>query len=105
MYQDFYSLLICINPIFLSRGKKTMFVKKSAAALCAGLLTLLLTNNIVAGEAAPQAVMDLAPTLKAWGNNAILVAAVKAQNAKGMSLDAIKKTDKEWMAATCRRYP
>jgi len=77
-----------------------MFVKKSAAALCAGLLTLLLTNNIVAGEAAPQAVMDLAPTLKAWGNNAILVAAVKAQNAKGMSLDAIKKTDKEWMAAT-----
>jgi hypothetical protein len=86
--------------LFISQEVNTMLVKQSAAALCAGLLTLLLTNISVAGEAAPQAVLDLAPTLKEWGKNATLVAAVKAQNAKGMSLATIKKTDKEWMAAT-----
>jgi hypothetical protein len=77
-----------------------MLVKNVVAALCAGLLTLLISSVTVADEAVPKAVMDLAPSLKEWGNNAVLIAAVKEQNAKGMTLDAIKKTDKEWMAAT-----
>jgi hypothetical protein len=77
-----------------------MSVKNAPAALCAGLLTLLLSSMTVAGETVPKAVMDLVPALKEWGNNATLIAAVKEQNAKGMSLDTIKKTDKEWMAAT-----
>lgn len=53
-----------------------------------------------AEEKVPQAVHDLVPSLKTWGTNAALVAAVKAQNAKGMSLDAIKATDAKWMKTT-----
>lgn len=42
----------------------------------------------------------LIPTIKKWGENPALIAAVKEQNAKKMSLEAIQKRDKEWMAAT-----
>ncbi|MEY4589474.1 MAG: hypothetical protein RL497_1550 [Pseudomonadota bacterium] len=48
-------------------------------------------NDLIAG---------LVPTIKKWGENPVLVAAVKEQNAKKMGLDAIQKRDKEWMAAT-----
>lgn len=51
-----------------------------------------------AAEEAPQAVKDLAPMLQAWGNNPVLIAAVKEQNSKAATLDAIKKIDTEWMA-------
>lgn len=77
-----------------------MFTKNAVAVLCISLLSLLLTNATVAGEAVPKSVMALVPTLKQWGSNPTLVAAVKEQNARGISLDTIKKTDKEWMAAT-----
>lgn len=43
---------------------------------------------------------SLVPVIKKWGENPTLVAAVKEQNAKKLSLDAIQKRDKEWMAAT-----
>lgn len=43
---------------------------------------------------------SLVPVLNKWGENPTLVAAVKEQNAKKISLDAIQKRDKEWMAAT-----
>lgn len=42
----------------------------------------------------------LVPIIKKWGENPALIAAVKEQNAKKMSLEAIQKRDKEWMAAT-----
>ncbi|MBI1422413.1 MAG: hypothetical protein GC149_03030 [Gammaproteobacteria bacterium] len=74
--------------------------KKTIAVLCAGLLTLLISNITSAEEAAPKSVIDLAPSLQEWGHNAVLVAAVKEQNAKGITLDTIKKADQEWMAAT-----
>ena len=51
-------------------------------------------------EKVPQAVHDLVPTLKTWGSNPVLVNAVKAQNAKGMSLDTIKATDTKWIKTT-----
>lgn len=48
-------------------------------------------------EEAPQAVKDLASsTLAAFGEDPIIVAAVKAQNDRGMTLDAIQATDKKW---------
>ena len=39
---------------------------------------------------------DILPTLQEWGKDAELVAAVKEQNAKGMTLDAIKARDQSW---------
>lgn len=43
---------------------------------------------------------SLIPIVKKWGENPTLIAAVKEQNAKKISLDAIQKRDKEWMATT-----
>jgi len=77
-----------------------MLKKTVTAMFCMGILSLLLSHISFADEMAPKSVTDLAPSLKELGNDAILVAAVKAQNAKGMSLDSIKKADKEWMGAT-----
>lgn len=57
--------------------------------------TLPLTT--FAGEKAPQAVVDLAnSTLSDLGTDPIIVAAVKAQNEKNISLDEIKELDKKW---------
>jgi Methyl-accepting chemotaxis protein-like, first PDC sensor domain len=47
-------------------------------------------------EKAPDAVNDIVPELQSWGKNATLIAAVQAQNSKGMSLDDIKARDAEW---------
>lgn len=43
---------------------------------------------------------DVLPEIKAIAANPDVVAAVKAQNARGLSLDAIKATDGKWIAAT-----
>jgi len=52
-----------------------------------------------AGEKAPQAVTDTAhSTLAAIGTESAIVQAVKAQNAKGLTLDSIKAQDKKWKA-------
>lgn len=75
-----------------------MLVNKSSMMFCIGLLCLLF-STITAAEDAPKAVIDLAPSLEEWGNNPMLVTAVKQQNDKGTSLETIKSTDKEWMAA------
>jgi hypothetical protein len=48
-------------------------------------------------EEAPQKVKDLAQTqLAAIGKDASIVTAVKAENAKGKSLDQIKEMDQKW---------
>ena len=68
-----------------------------------GLLILglgIIMGSTHAAEKVPQAVHDLVPTLKGWGSNATLVAAVKAQNARGVSLDDIKARDATWMKTT-----
>lgn len=52
-----------------------------------------------AAEKAPQKVYDLAEsTLAKIGSDPVIVAAVKAQNAKGQTLDQIKAMDKKWKA-------
>lgn len=50
-----------------------------------------------AAEKAPQKVVDLANTkLVAMGSDPVIVEAVKAENAKGKTLDQIKEMDKKW---------
>lgn len=66
----------------------------------AGFVLLFAAFTINAEEAAPPEVMQLVPTLKTWGTNPVLIAAVRAQNAKGMTLEQIKTKDKEWMGTS-----
>lgn len=65
----------------------------------AGLLSSMMMASAIA-EDAPAAVTALIPVIKKWGEDPILVAAVKEQNGKGLTLDQIQKRDKEWMATT-----
>ena len=52
-----------------------------------------------AGEKASQGIVDLGnSTLAKFGADPIIVKAVKAENAKGKTLDQIKELDKKWMA-------
>ena len=51
-------------------------------------------------EEVPAALTKHLPDLQKLGENPVLIAAVKAQNAKAIGLDAIKKRDAEWMAKT-----
>ena len=53
----------------------------------------------LAAEKAPQKVVDLAHgDLSSLGDDPVIVAAVKEENAKGKSLDQIKAHDEEWKA-------
>ncbi len=62
----------------------------------AAIATLVFTSLITNAEEAPDSVRQLSDSLRAWGENPILVAAVKAQNAENISLDAIKARDETW---------
>lgn len=55
---------------------------------------------VLAAEEVPAALTKHLSDLQKLGENPVLVAAVKAQNAKAVGLDAIKKRDAEWMAKT-----
>lgn len=59
-------------------------------------LLLLAVSLPLFAEEAPDSVKNLAGDLTAWGMDATLIEAVKVQNAKGLSLDAIKARDTEW---------
>jgi hypothetical protein len=66
-------------------------------SLSLALVLLLGLGMAQAGEKAPQSVVDLANgSLAKLGSDPVIVAAVKAQNAKGMSLDEIKAMDEKW---------
>ncbi len=65
---------------------------------CVFVLSLLLLGALAQAEELPSEIHDLIPTLQSWGVDEVLVAAVQAQNAQGLTLDAIKKRDKEWRA-------
>ncbi len=60
------------------------------------ITTLFLLATMVNAEEAPDSVKRLAEELRAWGDNPILIAAVKEQNAKQQTLDAIKARDETW---------
>jgi hypothetical protein len=68
--------------------KKFISLVIGVAALCVA--------SLVQAEEVPESVVRLASTLKGWGENPVLVAAVKAQNAQGQTLDRIKQRDADW---------
>jgi len=55
-----------------------------------------LFTSLALAEQAPDSFKQLAPTLKAWGENPVVIAAVKVQNAEGQTLDKIKQRDAAW---------
>lgn len=69
---------------------KMVMVAVAALAVLAGIA--------IAAEKAPQKVVDLFPKLAKYGTDPVIVEAVKAQNARGTSLEKIKEMDKAWMA-------
>jgi hypothetical protein len=65
--------------------------------LTVGLFFVLMTSVALAGEKAPQKIVDLAGSkLAAIGTDPVIVGAVKAENAKGKTLDDIKAMDEKW---------
>ena len=61
------------------------------------LFLMLGTFIALAGEKAPQKVIDLANSaLVKMGSDPVIVEAVKAENSKGKSLDQIKTMDEKW---------
>lgn len=74
-------------------------MKKIWMVLMFGMLVITPAWMVSAGEKAPQKVVDLAQsTLSAVGTDPVIVAAVRAENAKGKTLDQIKEMDKKWLA-------
>jgi hypothetical protein len=64
-----------------------------------GIVTLCFVGmmNASAAEKAPQAIIDLAHAeLVKWGIDAVIVEAVKTENAKGKTLAQIKGMDDQW---------
>lgn len=73
--------------------------KCATTLVSATILSSLMALNAMA-EDVPAAVTALIPAIKKWGEDPALIAAVKEQNSKAMTLEQIKKRDAEWMAAT-----
>jgi hypothetical protein len=74
-------------------------MKKASIFLAAGLFLVCFLTTVFAGEKAPQGIIDLAnSTLAKFGGDSTIVAAVKAENAKGKTLAQIQELDKKWMA-------
>jgi hypothetical protein len=72
-------------------------MKKTVTFSIITLLVVMGVSVVYGGEAAPQNVVDLANgTLAAYGNDPVIVEAVKAENAKGKTLDQIKGMDEKW---------
>lgn len=74
-------------------------MKRVSIFLIIGLILAVGSAVAYAGEKASQGVVDLAnSTLAKFGTDPIIVAAVKAENAKGKTLAQIQELDKKWMA-------
>ncbi len=72
-------------------------MKKVLVLMAVGVFFLISSGVVFAGEKAPQSVVDLAnSTLAKLGGDPVIVEAVKAENAKGKSLDQIKTMDAKW---------
>ncbi len=72
-------------------------MKKAASILT--LFTLLFMAVSGFAEEAPKKIVDLANgELAKFGNDPIIIKAVKAQNAKGLALADIQKLDETWKA-------
>ena len=60
------------------------------------LLLSCCLGGAYAAEEVPAAAKALIPTIEAWGDNPVLVAAVSEQNSSGLSLAKIKSLDASW---------
>ena len=70
-----------------------------ATSIVAIVMFIIGTATAAHAEQAPQKVYDLAKSkLAAIGANPVIVAAVKAENAKAKTLDQIKDMDGKWKA-------
>jgi hypothetical protein len=74
-------------------------MKKVLNLAVIGLFIAGFCGLVLAGEKAPQEVVDLANSkLAEIGKDSVIIAAVKAENAKSKTLDQIKDMDKKWKA-------
>jgi len=74
-------------------------MKRTKVLVLIGIVLGLSWGIGFAGEKAPQKVVDLANTeLVTMGTDPVIVEAVKAENAKGKTLDQIKEMDEKWQA-------
>jgi len=62
----------------------------------AAALVIMLTLSSINAQEVPAAIKSIAPKLSKIAASPSLVAAVKAQNAKNVSLDKIKELDSKW---------
>jgi hypothetical protein len=74
-----------------SQGRLVMRIIQIVAAV---VLTLFAAMAVA--EQAPDSVKQLADSLKKWGENPVLVAAAKSQNAGQQTLEQIKQRDSTW---------
>ena len=74
-------------------------MKKVLTLMFMAMVVISVTGMVYAGEKAPRKVVDLAnSTLVKHGTDPVMVEAVKAENAKGKTLDQIKQMDEKWRA-------
>lgn len=74
-------------------------MKRTLTLMIVGMFLFAGIGMVNAGEKAPQKVVDLANSVLAkHGTDPVIVEAVKAENAKGKTLDQIKGIDKKWKA-------
>ncbi len=74
-------------------------MKNALTLTIIGMFLVAGAGMVFAGEKAPQKVVDLANSkLSAIGTDPVIVKAIKAENAKGKTLEQIKDMDKKWRA-------
>ena len=74
-------------------------MKRALTIIVAGMFLAAGTVMAFAGERAPQKVFDLTNTkLTQLGADPLIVKAVKAENAKGKTLEQIREIDRKWKA-------
>jgi hypothetical protein len=73
-------------------------MKKVLAVVVTALFLVVCIGAAFAAQKAPQKVTDLAPKLAKFGTDKVIVEAVKAQNAKGETVEKAKEMDKKWKA-------
>ena len=75
-------------------------MKKALVFILFGMLMMTHAWLVSAGEKAPRKILDLAQSeLVNIGTDPVIVAAVKAENEKGKTLNQIKAMDEKWKAS------
>ena len=80
-----------------TKGGMVMRIKRILAIGTVIVIALAFSGLTVFAEDAPKEVYDLANTkLAALGKSNLIIAAVKKQNAQGLTLESIKEMDEKW---------